>query len=187
MISILLLSEFKAGNVLKILCVIFYFAVFSACAGNTGKEEKIHIAIENQPGNGEKLPITATISFNGKKAAENQKIEAGIPFSIIKTLPRGKNSINISEDSTGAVYNSAISLEGEKWLKIVFYRESKSMGYFEGKLQDRPFGYEAEKTDEKNKEAIKDRKTSEEEIDKKIDNIGKDIKKSAPVKKNIKK
>ncbi|MCE1247719.1 MAG: hypothetical protein LWY06_13850 [Firmicutes bacterium] len=171
----------KKSGLFKYLTVLISFVVLicvASCAGSSAaREEKIHLAIENQASEKDKSAITVTVEFNGKVLGEKQKVESGTPFSLIKSLPKGNNNISIKEEETGAVYKSTIVLENEKWLKVAFYRQSKGMGYFEAKLQDRPFGYEAEKSDGKNKEELKDKKNSEDEIDKKLDELGKNVKK----------
>lgn len=177
--------KFRGGSLSRLLPVMLIFISFIigqfSCSYKQGKSERLHIAVVNKKdAAGKAMPITVTIVIDGAETVQKQVIKGDQPFSLIKALKEGNHTIEIREGITDSNYKTSIFMNHEKWLRVVFYREGKGMGYFDGKTQDRPFGYEFEKPDgdEKDKDkVIKDRESYEEDYDKRLEELGKETRK----------
>ena len=162
------------------ILLIFSSIFFTGCSrkNNTkGETHTLKIAVVNKKGPDDKIqPITVSVTIDKETIVKNKLMENDMPLSIGKNLKDGSHTIKITESKTGAVYKSNLLLDKDYWLRVVFYSESKSMGYFEGKLQTEPWGYEFEKENEKDKKktkTIKETKSREDDFDKKLQDLGK--------------
>lgn len=182
MSSLALVSNFLTTSTtlttLIFLIIITLLFTFSACSEKQGGKKKLHIAVLNGKSAGESVkPITITIIVNGRTIADKQVISGQVPLSLIVPMETGNHTVEIKEETTDSVYKSIIAVDQEKWLRVVFHREGENLGLFEGKLQDRPFGYEFEKIEQEDSNSsskekqIKDKKTQEENIEKKLDEL----------------
>ena len=167
-----------------LILLIFSTFLFSGCSrkNNTkGQTHTLKIAVVNKKGADDKIkPITVTVTLDKDIIVKNQVMKNDMPLSIGKNLEDGSHTIKITESKTGAVYKNHLLLDRDYWLRVVFYRESKGMGYFEGKLQTEPWGYEFEKSEVNDKDKEKDKtktlketKSREDDFDKKLQDLGK--------------
>jgi len=182
----------KANNTflykpLFILIIIILIA-FSACSRKKKGMQKLYIAVVNRKEKNEKIkPITVSIMIDNKNIISKQVMKTDRPLSIIKSLKPGNHTIKITEGITGAIYKANVFMDGERWLRVVFYREGKGMGHFDGKIQEEPWGYEFEKTDDKVKKKIREERLLEDDFDKKLDELEKEKKKNEKEKNEKKK
>jgi len=166
-------------NLKKILMYIFTtafvvstFTLFCSCTKESGESKKLNIAVVNAGDTkGNINPITISVFIDEKPVGKNQVIKNDRPFILVRTLKKGDHTLRITEGATGAVFKTTVSMDRERWLRVKFYRESKSMGYFESKLQDDPWGYEFEKQGKKKEDEVKSRRKYEDEIDRKLDSL----------------
>ncbi len=133
---------------------------------------KLNIAIVNRKNKAGKInPISVTVLIDDKEILKNKMMDSEVPLSIAKDLSKGNHSIVIKELATGAVYKNFLTTDKDYWLRVVFYSEGKGMGYFEGKIQTEPWGYEFEKSEETKDNTLKENKSREDDFDKKLDEL----------------
>ncbi len=166
--------EYK--SILKFIAMIAFiilsFTFSSSCAKESGDLHKLNIAVVNGGDiKGKLKPITISVFIDEKPVGKNQVIKNDRPFILGKTLKNGNHTIRITEGTTGAVFKRTVQMDKPYWLKVEFCRESKSMGYFESKIQETPWGYEFEKKGKKEENDVKSRRSYEEEIDRKLDSL----------------
>ena len=187
---------FKKMNLKRLIIVcmalLLPFILFPGCAKKEkpgGKSAyKLNMAIVNRKNKAGKInPISVTVVIDDKEIIKNKMMDSEVPISIAKDLSKGSHSVRITELATGAIYKSILTMDKDYWLRLVFYSEGKGMGYFEGKIQTEPWGYEFEKSEETKDNTLKENKSREDDFDKQLDELSTKRKKQDKDKSNSKK
>lgn len=158
------------------LALLLSFILFPGCSKkestDANKTYKLNLAVVNRKNKAGKInPISVTIIIDDKEILKNKLMDNDMPLSVAKDLAKGDHSIRVTELATGAVYKNFIVADKDYWLRVVFFSEGKGMGYFEGKIQTEPWGYEFENPGENKDIKVKENLNREDDFDKQLDEL----------------